>query len=520
MTSKIYVLQFLDEWQDFRYAEFLALLRLEGFNPIDIPAFPIYDPNVPSSNTFLNPSMPRDTTTTPQNVESLLKYLRENKIIQHFLIFSFNDEAALIRIANRAVLVKNIYELWGHEASFSGLINSLQQNKDTLMESYITKPELSWSNEVIGFGRSFTMAEKQHLRTHFAFLDFPGPVNIKKPDIEMCVITDYIATESNIKPKDDNASPTVPCYFGRRLASVGMRDVLKKYSLKTRPYLGPTSLNDELTFILANMVGCKSGMVSYEPFVGTGSIVVALAHLGIFCIGSDIDPRVLRGEMYAGTEDTALQAKKQRQQRQKELGARASGVLVGKAPVDVCTNFQTYDLPRPELIRMDAHAFARHFRVNMKNFFDVIVTDPPYGIRAGARKSGRNWKAMATNKTASEETNGEDEIGYRIPEERRHDHIPSTQVYPVEEVMLDLLENAARSLVMLGPLVYLIPTTYDFVPNDLPWHPCLQLEEICHQELSSRHGRRAVVMRKIHELDAEKEEAFRLYKQRVVSGEV
>jgi tRNA (guanine10-N2)-methyltransferase len=60
----------------------------------------------------------------------------------------------------------------------------------------------------------------------------------------------------------------------------------------------------------------------------------------------------------------------------------------------------------------------------------VIVSDPPYGIRAGAKKTGRSQP-----------------VTYSIPEERRHDHIPSTQRYPVEEVMLDLLHTAARALV-------------------------------------------------------------------------
>lgn len=38
-------------------------------------------------------------------------------------------------------------------------------------------------------------------------------------------------------------------------------------------------------------------------------------------------------------------------------------------------------------------------------------------------------------------------VAYSIPKEQRLDHIPSTQQYPVEEVMLDLLHTAAISLV-------------------------------------------------------------------------
>ena len=109
------------------------------------------------------------------------------------------------------------------------------------------------------------------------------------------------------------------------------------------------------------------------------------------------------------------------------------------------------------------------------------------------------------------------ELLYRIDEERRKDHIPAVQPYPVEEVMLDLLHTAATSLVWSdsttifqcisimnilclrcsgGVLTYLIPTTYDFGTEDLPVHPCLNLLQVCHQPLSARHGRRAVVMRK------------------------
>lgn len=76
------------------------------------------------------------------------------------------------------------------------------------------------------------------------------------------------------------------------------------------------------------------------------------------------------------------------------------------------------------------------------------------------------------------------------------------------------------------------------VVDDLPKHPCLALREVCHQPLSSRHGRRAVVMEKIAPyLDAPDaasantngsvrnraegiERIFAAYKQRVLSGEV
>jgi tRNA (guanine10-N2)-methyltransferase len=68
--------------------------------------------------------------------------------------------------------------------------------------------------------------------------------------------------------------------------------------------------------------------------------------------------------------------------------------------------------------------------------------------------------------------------------------------------MSDLLDMAARSLVMGGRLVYVIPSFADFDPDaDLPLHSCLELVHCCYQPLSVELGRRIVAMKKIAEYD-------------------
>jgi tRNA (guanine10-N2)-methyltransferase len=86
------------------------------------------------------------------------------------------------------------------------------------------------------------------------------------------------------------------------------------------------------------------------------------------------------------------------------------------------------------------------------------LTDPPYGIRAGARKSG-----------------SKKEVVKDVPPEHLHNHIPATQPYEAADVMGDLLQNAARLLKVGGRLVYWLPCTYDFdEAMDMPLHPCLE----------------------------------------------
>ena len=45
----------------------------------------------------------------------------------------------------------------------------------------------------------------------------------------------------------------------------------------------------------------KKGDLVYDPFVGTGSILVAAAHFGAHTIGADIDIRVVRDGEHLGS---------------------------------------------------------------------------------------------------------------------------------------------------------------------------------------------------------------------------
>jgi hypothetical protein len=187
--------------------------------------------------------------------------------------------------------------------------------------------------------------------------------------------------------------------------------------------------------------------------------------------------RVISGAMYAGTSEAASHS--------------------------VWENFKKYGLETPEIVRMDNHLFNRHYSSVFHNFFDAIVTDPPYGIRAGAKKSGRNENRRLQGP---------------IPDELRESHCPATQQYGVEEVMLDLLNLAAHSLKMGGYLSYLIPTTWDFTKDDLPVHPCLTMQKMCYQGLSTRHCRHMVVMQKTRDISPALSSEFADYKSLILSG--
>ena len=433
------LIQFFDEWLDFRIPELKALLAMhdltwEGILRADI----------------ANPEPSED---------------------QHFYVVELPSLDVVRHICSRAILVKAIYELWSSGPTLQDAIEATKALPSTFLDPYL-KSEDSWAVNLNTFGRTYTMEQKQDCRMHFKFLDFQGPVNVVNPAMELCISMDYhryrhITPATVIADTEESlvraVKTDVPTYFGRLLFRGGMKEVLRVHDLKKRLYLGPTSLDDSLALILANISGVKRGYLAYDPFVGTASILVALTQLGAVCTGSDIDPRVLRGEMHAGTTSgdeadlptpALIPAATEEGGKKKHVGvAEATAKKGGKASKgkkrNIFENFKSYGLPLPDLIRMDNHLFDRHIVIKNsinnttstttaakdvtvgEGYFDVIVTDPPYGIRAGAKKTGKNVP-----------------VTYSIAEERRHDHIPSTQRYPVEEVMLDLLHTAATSLVL------------------------------------------------------------------------
>eukprot|EP01038_Epipyxis_sp_PR26KG_P013685 gene13685-18361_t len=509
----LYLVQFYDDcWLDFCYSELYSLLLL--FNVI---SYAEYNEYVKISYENQDP----DPSINP--------YF-------YFLNLPNLNNSTIESICGRSIMIRAIYESWGHGTTLSECVQQVAIYSETIKYPI----ENSWAIHIDSFNKTLTMNEKESIRYNFSFLPFNGKVDVIHPQEEMWIVLDFsnhkhsnndkpyevemkTSTTSNViiaandvhsKRVNDNGInlllPNVPTYFGKVVGKGGMREEMRKYDLKKRLYLGPTSLDDGLAFILSNFAGIKKGDLVFDPFVGTGSILIALSHRGAVCWGGDIDTRVLRGEMHAGKKEEIEPIKSTANNNSK------NGKVSDSIKRNVFENFKSYGLPCPELIRMDNHMFDRHCKKhsflnnhnaadnnsNSEGIFDAIVTDPPYGIRAGAKKSGKSKPLL-----------------YTITPESRHDHIPATQHYPVEEVMLDLLHTSARSLIRNGVLVYLIPTTYDFKPTDLPKHPCFELVLICHQSLSARHGRRAVVMRKIRDYTIELEEEFNRYKTVIMSGQ-
>lgn len=136
-----------------------------------------------------------------------------------------------------------------------------------------------------------------------------------------------------------------------------------------------------------------------DPFVGTGSILVAAAHFKSLCFGTEIDYRVIRG---------------------KGVGRKNPNCDVASKydTVNVYSNFDQYGFSHPEILRMD----CTNGLFKDLNMFDAIVCDPPYGIRASARESGLKEKKLKKMELMEEKIKTKTDEEKKIIEEQRQGH--------------------------------------------------------------------------------------------------
>ncbi|XP_076177877.1 tRNA (guanine(10)-N(2))-methyltransferase TRMT11 isoform X2 [Ptiloglossa arizonensis] len=346
-----------------------------------------------------------------------------------YWIVNLPSETVAHKIASRAVCMRFCMELWEIK-KYAG-------------------PQKSFKVIVETFCKHFSQREKVNKIESFSYLPLEGPVKLNNPDTTLCYIEFYGLNPNNI--------PDIPyeLFFGRWITS-GQRDLIRKLSLKTRKFIGNTSMDPQLSLIMANQALVQKGDIVLDPFVGTGSLLVAASHFGGYTIGTDIDFLMLHGR----TRPTRISQKA----REKDESIAANMNQYGKSSYYIDVVVSDFSVP---LWRSDM-------------YIDAIITDPPYGIREATEKIG----TMKLNPV--------------IEEHQVSSHIPSKIGYGLSEIYKDLLSFSAKHLKMNGRLVCWFPLFRDqYSDNQLPTHPCLQLIANSEQVLSNYTSRRLLTYKKI-----------------------
>ncbi|XP_055601636.1 tRNA (guanine(10)-N2)-methyltransferase homolog [Uranotaenia lowii] len=426
---KKYVLWFAQEHVDFRQAEIASLLRLWN---IKMNTAPNHKPENP------------------------------------FWIVELQNHDAARKLASRSMSLRCIFELWAHSNSTANFHKELkcyiETNRKTLNPFF--GKDRSFKVTVETYNKHFSQPEKVAKIETLEYLPVEGPVNLKNPDVHYWYVEFW-----GLDPMDVPDQP-YDVVFGSWVAD-GARDIINEISLKKRKFIGNTSMDPQLSLLMANQGLARDGDLVLDPFVGSGSLLVAAAKFGAFVLGSDIDYMTIHGK----SKPTRVNQK------------------VREADECIYANLKQYGCEN-RYVDVLISDFSRSIW-NSRIQLDSIITDPPYGIREATEKIEFKTQKRATC------------LNEGVV------HYPSTSPYQFDQLYRDLMNFSARHLKMGGRLVCWYPILRkDFTPDMLPRHKCLELVANSVQPLTTYSARRLLTYEKISDRE-EDMDSYQLSEQMV-----
>ncbi|XP_006614919.1 tRNA (guanine(10)-N2)-methyltransferase homolog [Apis dorsata] len=387
-------------------------------------------------------------------MESILNIFGMNmyiypKLKEHpYWIVNLPSENIANKISSRAVSVRFCIELWANSKTIEDLHSKLKNYPISEINKY-AGPHKSFKIIVETFCKHFSQSEKIKKIDSFSYLPLEGPVRLNNPDTTLCYIEFYGLDPNNIPEKP------YELFFGRWITS-GQRNLIQKLSLKTRKFIGNTSMDPQLSLIMANQAQIQKGDIVLDPFVGTGSLLVAASHFGGYTLGTDIDFLMLHGRTRPSRISQKIRGKDE------NIATNMSQYGKRSYYIDVVVSDFSYPLWRSDMC------------------IDAIITDPPYGIREATERIGTT------------------KLNPVIEEHQASSHIPSKIGYDLPQMYKDLLTFAAKHLKLNGRLVCWFPLFRDQYSEDqLPTHPCLELIANSEQILSNYTSRRLLTYKKV-----------------------
>ncbi|KAF7315392.1 RNA methylase [Mycena indigotica] len=387
-----------------------------------------------------------------------------------------SDEHARI-LAKRCILLKHVYEFYAQGATYEEL-HSANEKSRHLWSHYAQ--DASFKFVVSAHNHTIPSSRHRTIMESFNYMDFRGEITLKNPQVTLGIFEDYEKSSHVSATPSIRDSSFRQVYFGRlvsdniflvgggitgpQIADGEARSLIGVFDVKKRLYYGNTSMESEVSLLMANQALATSSKLIYDPFCGTGSMAYPVAYFGAQVYGSDIDGRQIRGK---GGKDSPPGVLKAAQQ-----------YGVADRIIDLCTFDVTVNPWR------------------CGNLFDAIVTDPPYGVRAGAKRLGRKKELSEEKKAANIEHQ-------RSARNRLEPYIPPTKPYELSALVVDLVLLARYLLKPKGRLVFFLPTVNEsYEEVDVHSMLCEGMTLVANslQDFGS-WGRRLVTIRKDTEQD-------------------
>ncbi|KAI0665934.1 tRNA guanosine-2'-O-methyltransferase [Trametes maxima] len=374
----------------------------------------------------------------------------DRKITRPFMVIELESEEHAKLLAKRCILIRYVCEFYARGKSYEEL-HQRTRERATQWQKYAI--DTSFKFMVTAFNHTIPQWRQKDVVESFEYMDFQGKIEMKNPDITLACLEEYKDKHGTTRPKEEGDGEFEEVWFGRLIETGTARPLVKKFDVKKRVYYGNTSMEAEMSLLMANQTLAAPGKLIYDPFAGTGSMAYTTANFGALFYGSDIDGRQMRGK------------------------AKKPGIIRAAAQYGIANRIMdlcTFDVTQ------------NPWRCG--GLFDAIVTDPPYGVRAGAKRLGRKNARLT----------GDEPVPIHVPRPDDQPYIPPTRPYELSELARDLVLLARYMLKPQGRLVFFLPTvTEEYNEVDIDAMLCEGMELVANslQDFGS-WGRRLITIRK------------------------
>ncbi|KAI0075120.1 tRNA guanosine-2'-O-methyltransferase [Panus rudis PR-1116 ss-1] len=381
-----------------------------------------------------------------------LQIPKDADVSRPFMVLELESEYDALALARRCILIKWVCDFYGRGRTYEEVYQETRANVSK-WEKYIENTSFRFI--VTAYNHKIPQSRQTTIVESFSFMDLKGKIEMKNPDITLMCFEEYVDKHGTTRERHEGDGKFKEVFFGRLIAEGSARQLVKIFDVKKRTYFGNTSMEAEISLLMANQTLAAPGKLLYDPFLGTGSLAYTTAHFGAWVYGSDIDGRQMRGKQ-----------------------DMVPGVLRSAEQYGV--SYRILDLFTFDVTQNPWRCGG---------LFDAIITDPPYGVRAGAKRLGRK-KPLKKPQTTNERS-----IAQR-PDDQPY--IPPTKPYELSELATDLILLARYMLKPHGRLVFFLPTVTDeYEEVDVQTMLCEGMEVIANslQDFGS-WGRRLITIRK------------------------
>jgi len=377
------------------------------------------------------------------------------------------------KIIDRAILLKNIIKIISEGETIEELLNNIKEEeyREEINSSLTFRYDIDTRN------LKMKKEEQEKIMLKFDKYILKGKVNIKNPERIFVIFLLY--------SKDGKLQRAI---YGKEIYGKNEKEMryYTKFDLIHRKYIGPTSTDHTLSFLMTNFAQIKKYDNIIDPFVGTGSLLIPSSFFQANCFGCDLDIRVLKGYSIGYVRDNN----------------NSNNV---KFEGNIFSNFEDYNLIKPQIIRFDInhHSFKKN-----NFFFDSIICDPPYGWRASSKKTGLSEKRKEKRdlrlikQLDNKNINNEDFNNFVCDENGEKRLFLPTSHCEINTIYDSLINFAKDCLKKNGLLVFLFPVqkTKDNLidrPIYFPQDKTFKLKYCCENKNSKIRSRWCLVYQKI-----------------------